>query len=145
MVKKRHGKPWMPASDYGQTLKGMSINLLVMDIEQSLAFHKEVLGTEVVYADVDFAVVRVQGSEWMLHADHTYSDHPLSETLQAVTSRGVGAELRVHGCDPDTAEAAAHQRGDLVLVSAMNKPHGLREVYIIDPDGYLWVPDIAVE
>ena len=145
MVKKRQGEPWMSASDYGQTLKGMSINLLVMDIERSLVFHREVLGADVVYADVDFAVVRAQESEWMLHADHTYSDHPLFETLRAVTSRGVGAELRVHGCDPDTAEAAAHQRGDLVLVSAMNKPHGLREVYIVDPDGYLWVPDIAVE
>lgn len=78
----------MSASDYGQTLKGMSINLLVTDIERSLAFHREVLGAEVVYADVDFAVVHAQESEWMLHADHTYSDHPLSETLRAVTSRG---------------------------------------------------------
>ncbi len=135
----------MSASDYGQSLKGMSINLLVMDIEQSLAFHREVLAAEVVYGDLDFAVVRAQESEWMLHADHTYSDHPLSEKLRSVNSRGAGAELRVHGCDPDTAEAAANKRGDLVLVSAMNKPHGLREVYIIDPDGYLWVPDIVVE
>ena len=134
----------MSASDYGQNLKGMSINLLVMDINRSIAFHREVLGAEVIYSDADFAVVCAEGSEWMLHADHTYSNHPLSETLRAVPSRGVGAELRVHGCDPDTAEAAAHQRGDLVLASAMNKPHGLREVYIIDPDGYLWVPDIAV-
>lgn len=143
MVKKRQGEPWMSASDYSQTLRGMSINLLVKNIQRSVAFHKEVLGADVMYADVDFAVVRAQGSEWMLHADHTYSDHPLVETLRAVTSRGAGAELRVHGCDPDSAEAAAHQRGDSVLMSAMNKPHGLREVYILDPDGYVWVPDIS--
>lgn len=142
MVKKRIDKPWMSASDYSQKLIGMSINLLVEDIDRAVAFQVQVLKAEVVYSDPDFAALRGYGSEWMVHADHTYSDHPLTGTLTTGIQRGVGAELRIHGCDPDAAEAAARERGDMVLVGTMDKPHGLREVYIIDPDGYLWVPDI---
>ena len=29
-----------------------------------------------------------------------------------------------------------------VLEPPDNKPHGLREVYILDPDGYVWVVDM---
>ena len=31
--------------------------------------------------------------------------------------------------------------GYTVLAEAADKPHGLRESYIVDPDGYIWVPD----
>jgi len=142
MVKKRTGDPWMPAPDYGKSLSGLGVNLLVEDMDRAIAFQTEVLGAAVVYADPDFAVLRAQGSEWMLHADHTYADHPLAGSLRTDIPRGVGTELRLHHCDPDAAEARARQRGDVVLAGAMDKPHGLREVYIIDPDGYLWVPDV---
>jgi len=27
----------------------------------------------------------------------------------------------------------------------MDKPHGLREAYLIDPDGYIWVPDTPLK
>ena len=55
-----------------------------------------------------------------------------------------GAELRLHGRDPDDAEAAARALGLTVMAGAMDKPHGLREAFIIDPDGYLWVPDVPL-
>jgi catechol 2,3-dioxygenase-like lactoylglutathione lyase family enzyme len=144
MVKKRIGDSWIPAAEYGQSLNGLGINLLVEDIDRALGFQKIVLGAEVVYADPDFAVVRGYGSSWMLHADHTYSDHPLAGSLKPDLPRGVGIELRLHGCDPDQAEAKARARNDIVLAGSMDKPHGLREAYLIDPDGYLWVPDVPV-
>jgi hypothetical protein len=50
--------------------------------------------------------------------------------------------LRLHGRDPDAAEAAARRLGYTVLASTVDKPHGLREVYLLDADGYLWVPDV---
>ena len=31
-----------------------------------------------------------------------------------------------------------------VLDGSMDKPHGLRECYIVDPDGYVWVPSTAL-
>jgi len=30
------------------------------------------------------------------------------------------------------------------LAGALDKPHGLREAYIIDQDGYLWVPGVPL-
>ncbi len=141
-MKLRTGTPWMPAAEYGRALRGLGVNLLVRHIDAALPFHREVLGAEVVYSDPDFAVLRYDTVEWMLHADHTYLDHPLHPSLRDEGPRGVGAELRLHGRDPDVAEAAARRLGYTVLASTTDKPHGLREVYIVDADGYLWVPDV---
>ena len=141
-MKLRTEEPWMPAPAYGRSLQGLTVNLLVQHIENSLAFQQDVLGAAVVYSDPDIAVLRFRGAEWMLHADHTYEDHPLHGSLSSDIPRGIGAELRLHGCDPDKAETAARERGYLILDGASDKPHGLREAYLIDPDGYIWVPDI---
>jgi uncharacterized glyoxalase superfamily protein PhnB len=81
----------------------------------------------------------------MLHADHTYLDHPLQGSLGAGEARGIGAELRLHGRDPDAAEAAARAGGFTVLAASRDKPHGLREAYILDPDGYCWVADVPLK
>lgn len=141
-MKKRVGAPWMPAVEYGRRLTGFGVNLLVKEIAPSVEFAKTVLQAEVVYADPDFAVLRRQNMEWMIHADHTYDSHPLIDHLKPQTARGLGVELRLHGLDPDTAEKSARERGDLVISGATDKKHGLREAYILDPDGYLWVPDV---
>ena len=143
-MKKRIGDPWMPAPAYGRSLAGLTVNLIVRDVARTVEFARVVLAAQVVYADVDFAVLRHGAAEWMLHADHTYSDHPLRGSLAAEDVRGIGAELRLHGRDPDAAEAAARQAGYAVLAGGMDKPHGLREAYILDPDGYCWVPDVPV-
>jgi len=141
-MKLRTGDPWMPAPEYGRSLRGLGINLLVNSIDEAREFHLEILAAEEVYADRDFAVFRGFGAEWMLHADHTYNDHPLRGSLGPDMARGLGVELRLHGRDPDTAEKAARELGYTVLAGALDKPHGLREAYIVDRDGYLWVPDV---
>jgi len=143
-MKLRTNDPWMPADAYGKSLKGLSVNLLVQSIDSELVFQTDVLGATVVYSDPDIAVCRGYDAEWMLHADHTYSDHPLKGSLTDDIPRGIGAEIRLYGCDPDIAEAAARTLKMDVLAGAMDKPHGLREVYLISPSGYLWVPSIAL-
>ncbi|MBI2468162.1 MAG: VOC family protein [Candidatus Rokubacteria bacterium] len=134
----------MPASEYGSSLRGLTLNLLVRDVAAALPFHREVLGAEVVYSDPDFAVLRRDGAEWMLHADHAYDKHPLHTSWTRGLTRGVGAELRLHGRDPDHAEATARRLGFTVLAPATDKPHGLREAYLLDADGYCWVPDVPL-
>ena len=145
MVKLRKGDAWMPAREYSRSLHGLSLNLVVRDIERSLVFHRTVLGAEVVYSDPDFAVLRGYGADWMLHADHTYRDSAFAAILRSGGQRGTGAELRLHGRDPDEAEAAAGRLGFEVLVATTTKGHGLREVVLVDPDGYIWVPDVDAD
>jgi catechol 2,3-dioxygenase-like lactoylglutathione lyase family enzyme len=141
-MKLRTGEPWMPASEYGRSLVSLTVNLLVQEIERALAFQREVLGARVVYSDPDIAVLEGYAAQWMLHADHTYLDHPLKSVFTGVTPRGAGIELRLHGCDPDQAEAAARRLGYRVIASAKDAGHGLREAYLMDQDGYVWVPDV---
>ena len=144
-MKKRSGEPFMSAADYGRSLAGFGVNLLVSDLARAVAFQTEVLGVELVYADPDFAVLTHGGAQWMLHGDHTYGEHPLLALTGDGAIRGAGAELRLYGMDPDAAEARARARGDHVLAAAADKPHGLREAFLVDPDGYVWVPGTALK
>lgn len=134
----------MSAQEYGQSLRGLGINLLVTSIEQSTHFATSVLGASIVYSDVDFAVVHASDTEWMLHADHTYDSHPMAGVVADVPVRGCGIELRLHNCDPDLACTRAREHNYIVLADAMDKPHGVREAFIIAPDGYIWVPDTPI-
>ena len=144
MTRLRVGEPWMPAPDYGRSLRGLGINLLVREIGAVLPFQREVLDAEVVYSDPDIAVLRRNGAEWMLHAHHTYDAHPWHPIVTSDAPRGIGVELRLHGRDPDAAEAAARRLRFEILQPAADKPHGLREAYILDRDGYVWVPDVPI-
>jgi uncharacterized glyoxalase superfamily protein PhnB len=103
-----------------------------------------VLGAAVAFADKDFAVLCYltprASAEWMLHADGTYHANPLLPLLDDSAPRGLGAEIRLYDCDPDDAVMRAKKHGHHVLQEASDKLHGLREAYILDPDGYCWVP-----
>ena len=138
MTKRRTGEPWMPADEYGRSLPRFTVNLLVTDLPRSAAFYREVLGAEVRYLDPDFAALRVGSLDFMLHADHTYDQHPWHPRLARREGRGLGAELRLFGVDPDEVERRAHAAGAIVLAAATYKPHGWREVWVEDPDGFLW-------
>ena len=144
MAKQREGDPWMPAPAFGRSLTGLSVNLLVTNIAATVAFSQTVLGAETVYADPDFAVMKRGATQWMLHADHTYENHPMAGFVAGLEGRGAGIEIRLHNSDPDLAETRARAAGHTILAGATDKPHGLREAYILDPDGYCWVVDIPL-
>ena len=144
-MKKSTATPFMPAPDYGRSLRHFSINLLSADLVRALEFQRDVLGAELLHADEDLLIVAGFGSQWMVHADHTYEEHPLLGDTQDSGRRGAGVELRLHGCDPDAAAARATESGFRVLDGPRDQPdHGLREAHIIDGDGYVWVPDIPL-
>jgi catechol 2,3-dioxygenase-like lactoylglutathione lyase family enzyme len=146
VVKKRTGEPWMPAPHFGRSLgPGIGVNLLVPDVAEMADFCRDVLGAEIVYADADFAAAILAGSTFMLHADHTYRDHEMAGVISDSGARGAGVEIRAYGIDPDVAEARARRSGAVVLSGSIDKPHGLRECHIVGPNGYIFVPSIALE
>lgn len=144
-MKKSTTTPFMAAPDYGQSLSGFTVNLLTADLERALMFQRDVLQAEVLHHDEDLLILRGYGSNWMVHADHTYDKHPLLTDTRQENRRGAGVELRLHGCDPDAVAARARSQGFRVLDGPRDQPdHGLREAHIIDDDGYVWVPDVPV-
>jgi uncharacterized glyoxalase superfamily protein PhnB len=138
LTKTRTGEAFMPADDYGRGMRPFSVNLLVRNMQASLAFYERVLGAVVRYADDDFAVLKLLDFEFMLHVDHTYDHHPLYERLKNPGVRGTGAELRVFGIDPDSLEKRAREAGATIIQTARDFPHGWRDVMLADPDGYIW-------
>jgi uncharacterized glyoxalase superfamily protein PhnB len=144
MAKKRVGDPWMPADQYGRSLPRFTVNLVVTDLARSIEFYRRVLDAEARYSDPDFAAMRIGALDFMLHADHAYDRHPWAPRLEARSERGLGAELRLFGVDPDRLEARARGAGAAVLAPATDKPHGWREVWIQDPDGYVWAVGAAI-
>ena len=135
------GKP--DADAFGRGLgPGIGVNLLVTDVAEAVQFQAEVLGADVRYWDADFAIMAFAGTTWMLHHDRTYHSHPLAGIARGADGRGAGVEIRLYGCDPDAAEQAAETYGAIVLAGAADKPHGLREAYLVDADGYVWVPSV---
>lgn len=135
------GRP--DADAFGRGLgPGIGLNLLVTDVAESVQFQFDVLGAEVRYHDADFAIMEYRGTSWMLHHDRTYRSHPLVGIAQGTEGRGAGIEIRMYGCDPDAAADAAEAYGAIVLAGAADKPHGLREAYLVDADGYVWVPSV---
>ena len=145
-MKKGTEPPFQPPPTYGQSLRGLTVNLLSADLERALEFQQSVLGTGFLHRDADLLIVQGYGSQWMIHADHTYDKHPLLTDTRAHPRRGSGIELRVHGCDPDEAARQAVERGFGVLDGPRDQPdHGLREVHLVDDDGYVWVPDVALD
>ncbi len=145
MAMKRTKDPWMKADEFGRSIPpGLGINLLVRDVAVSAKFQRQIFAVDTIFEDVDFCVQSGFGSQWLLHADHTYLDHPMTGVIQPAETRGVGVELRLYGCDPDAAEARARDQDAIVLTGSIDKPHGLRECMIVDDDGYIWVPSIGL-
>jgi hypothetical protein len=139
-MKLRKIDPWKPANDYSKELSGLTVNLLVNNVHKATEFIKNVIEADVIYEDIDFAAIEGFGSKWCFHADHTYDKHPLKGIISIKNKRGIGIELRLLGCNPDQAEIKAIKHGFKVISRSQDKPHGLRECYIIDNEGYCWVP-----
>jgi uncharacterized glyoxalase superfamily protein PhnB len=144
MTKTRVGEAWMRADEYGRALPKFTVNLLVKDVAKAVPFYRDVLGAKVRYADGDFAALEIGGTEFMLHADHAYDRHPLYERLRGDALRGVGAEIRVMGIDPDAAEERAKKYGVEIVQEARDFPHGWRDVMLADVDGYVWAVGVPI-
>lgn len=130
------------ATEFGGSLHGIGLNILVTDVAKTAAFLRAVFAMQVHRASADFAIVQYNNNVFQLHADHTYHNNKLLHHLPEDGVRGRGLEIRVYNTDPDEAANRLSQHGTeaLLLASPENKPHGLRECIILCRDGYAWVP-----
>ena len=127
------------AEDFGASLRGIGLNLLVRDVAAEVAFLTEVFGMTAQQPTADFAILRYGEAVLQIHSDGTYHSNPLLGLLPEAGARGAGAELRLYDSDPDLVASHAEAFGAHILQPPTDKPHGLREVYVLDENGYAWV------
>ncbi len=128
------------ADSFGRSLRGLGLNLLVRDVKGACDFLSAVFEMKAHQVTADFAIVTYGAQVFQLHSDGTYHSNPLLGLLPEQPPRGAGIEIRLYDTDPDTAVTKAEAAGGTILQGPTDKPHGLREAYILDQDGYAWVP-----
>jgi len=130
------------AEDFGRSLSGIGLNLLVRDVPELASFLVDVFSMSAHRLSNDFAIMRYGGQVFQIHADATYHSNALPGLLPEAGPRGGGIELRLYDTDPDEAArvAQAHAHDATLLADPANKPHGLRECVILCENGYAWMP-----
>ena len=140
----------MDAAEVGRALRGFGLNLLcrqVIPLAKSIA---SVLEMRVIRANDDYAIIAgpqvAKSLIIQLHADATYHANALPSFLPepGAGARGAGAEFRLFDMDPDAAARRAEVAGWYILQPPTDKPHGLRECYLLDLEGYCWVPGSVI-
>ncbi len=132
----------VPAAEFGQSLQGLGLNLLVRDVLAEATFLTAVFGMKAHRASRDFAIMLYGTQVFQLHSDTSYAAHALPSLLPESGPRGGGIELRLYESDPDHAVLAAADFPDAVVLAEPKdkRGHGLREAVILCANGYAWVP-----
>ena len=130
------------ADTFGKSLRGIGLNLLVKDVQSMAVFLRDVFGMKAHQVTGDFAIMTYGDDVFQLHSDGTYHSHPLPSLLPENGARGGGIEIRLYETDPDEAagKAEAHSHASTIFEVPTDKPHGLRECFILCENGYAWVP-----
>lgn len=124
---------------FGASLRGIGLNLLVRDVSAEVAFLETVFGMKAFQPTAEFAILEYVDQVFQIHSDGTYHSNPLLGLLPENPPRGAGIEIRLYESDPDAACAVAEEAGGTILQAPTDKPHGLREAYILCENGYAWV------
>ena len=132
------------AAEFGASLKGLGLNILVRDVVAQAGFLTKVFGIKAHRVTSDFAIMTYADQIFQLHSDGTYHSHPLPSLLPEAGPSGGGAQFHLFATDPDVAASKAEAAGGHILQEPMNKPHGLREACILCQNGYAWVPSRAL-
>lgn len=131
------------ADPFGRSLRGIGLNLLARDVPEECAFLETVFAMASHQVTADFAIVTYGSQVFQLHSDGTYHSNPLLSLVPETPPRGGGIEIRLYDTDPDIAAEKAEAAGGTILQPPTDKPHGLREAYILCANGYAWVPSRA--
>ena len=132
-------------ADFGTSLTGIGINLLVRNVQGETRFLAQVFQMQGHRISADFAIMQHLSQLLQLDSDGTYFNHPLLDLLPENPPRGASCEIRLYHCDPDQAADKAERVGGMVLQPPTDKLHGLRECNVLCPGGYTWVTSLAIK
>jgi len=120
-------------------VSGLTPLLYVFDMPTSVAFYRGILGFEIVMQsqpgdDFGWGLLRMGGAELMLNTAYDADERPASP--DAARRAGHGDTTLYFGC-PNVDEAYEYLKSKGVVVE---KPrvtyYGMRQLTVIDPDGY---------
>lgn len=120
------------------TFTSLSPNLMVEDVEASIAFYRDTLGFTVTATVPDaapfvWASLKAGGVEIMLQERHS-----LAEELPQFADRPLGGSLTLYiGVDDADALHSAIQDKATIIKAPATTFYGAREFYAQDPSGYI--------
>ncbi|WP_293441370.1 glyoxalase [Planktotalea sp.] len=132
------------AADFGTSLRGLGLNILVCDVIAQAEFLSAVFDMKAHRVSGDFAIMTYGDQVFQLHSDGTYHSHLLLSLLPEAGARGGGAQFHLFATDPDVAASKADAHGGHILQEPTNKPHSLLEACILCANGYAWVASRAL-
>ena len=117
---------------------GLRLELFALDMEASIAFYTRVLAFELArHEPGDFASLRLGGIVLGIGPVVKLSeeDHYLGREI-ATLRRGLGVEIVIEVDDVDGWRDRVTASGHPILEPLRDRPWGLRDFRISDPDGY---------
>ena len=115
----------------------LRLELFVADVERAIRFYREVLGFALLRREPDYASLG-QG-DVVLGLDPV-AKLPAAEGYftrsRLAQGRGLGVEIVLEVDDVGAAYDAVRERGHPVLKPLRDRPWGLTDFRIADPDGY---------
>ena len=114
----------------------LRLELFVRDVAASVSFYVDVLGFRVAQdSDADYAFVSREGAAIGINAAESLPcDHPVRPTPEERNGRGV--EIVVVVDDIHAAHAMALTSGWRLADTLVDRPWGLADFRVVDPDGY---------
>lgn len=115
----------------------LRMELLVVDVDRSLAFYRDVLGFTLDRRDPGYASIR--------HGQVVLGLAPIAKLPERdgyftqerlATDRGLGVEIVLEVDDVDHVLAHVMAAGYPIHDPLQGRPWGLRDFRIVDPDGY---------
>ena len=118
------------------SLQAISPSFIVSDVDQTIAFYRDMLGFEVRFQepaqDPFFAIIGRDGAQIFIKAERGISPVPNSTRHPHLR-----LDAFVYAADPDAVAADFAARGASFSVPPMDTHDGLRGFEIRDPDGYV--------
>jgi predicted enzyme related to lactoylglutathione lyase len=114
---------------------GLRLELFVSDFERSVGFYEAVLGFVRENESPGYVSMRRGSAQIGIGLASGLPDvHPLKP--RSGERGGVGVEIVIEVEDVDAAHVAVQSAGHPILSPLKERPWGLRDFRIVDPDGY---------